>query len=342
MDSDFGVIATSKGWNVYVGGNGGAKPRHAELLAADVPRKKAVKLIDRFLMLYIESADRLQRTARWVESLGENGQNGLEYLRKVIIDDSLGICNDLDQAMEALVGTYFDEWAEVVRNPEKRALFRQFANTDEQRPSMELIEERDQSRPIDWPAEAPPLKLQKSDIQNGVWQWRTVANLKDLNPSSEGSSSIVINYSDTQIAIFRLANGTLYATQQGCPHRRAFVLADGLLGDTPDGKPYVSCPLHKRNFKLETGECINDDSYGIIAFEVKEEKNEILLKLPEPKLIDEVLGTAKWMVRKATREVKVLESKHIEIVGPTSAHHPKTVQGSCDSQACATGSALEW
>lgn len=76
-------------------------------------------------MLYIQSADRLQRTARWVESLGEGGKNGLEYLKRVIIDDSLGICKDLDQAMELLVGVYFDEWAEVVRSPEKRSLFRQ-------------------------------------------------------------------------------------------------------------------------------------------------------------------------------------------------------------------------
>ena len=79
-------------------------------------------------MLYIRSADRLQRTARWIESLGEEGQNGLEYLRRVIVDDSLGICRELDEAMEALVGTYFDEWAEVVRSPEKRALFRQVCN----------------------------------------------------------------------------------------------------------------------------------------------------------------------------------------------------------------------
>ena len=86
---------------------------------------QAVKIIDRFLILYIRSADRLQRTARWVESLGENGRHGLDYLKSVIIDDALGICKDLDDSMEELVGTYFDEWAEVVRNPEKRALFRQ-------------------------------------------------------------------------------------------------------------------------------------------------------------------------------------------------------------------------
>lgn len=76
-------------------------------------------------MLYIQSADRLQRTARWIESLSESGQNGLDYLKKVIIHDSLGICAELDKAMNALVGTYFDEWAEVVKNPEKREMFRQ-------------------------------------------------------------------------------------------------------------------------------------------------------------------------------------------------------------------------
>lgn len=110
---------------------------------------------------------------------------------------------------------------------------------------MDTISERGQTRPTDWPAEAEPLKFNVSDIKGGAWEWRPVAKFKDLNPISEGSTSIVINYSDTQIAVFRLASGELYATQQACPHRRAFVLADGLIGDTADGKPYVSCPLHK-------------------------------------------------------------------------------------------------
>jgi len=100
-------------------------------------------------------------------------------------------------------------------------------------------------RPVDWPEEASPLKFDVKDIQDKEWKWRKLARLEDLRPSKEGSTSMVIKYSDTQIAIFRLANGDLYATQQLCPHRRAFVLSDGLLGDTPEGKPYVSCPLHK-------------------------------------------------------------------------------------------------
>lgn len=98
---------------------------------------------------------------------------------------------------------------------------------------------------MDWPEEAEPLKFDIGDIPSNEWTWRPVAKLQDLRPTDKGSTSMVVKYSDTQIAIFRLASGQLYATQQMCPHRRAFVLADGLLGDTADGTPYVSCPLHK-------------------------------------------------------------------------------------------------
>ncbi|KAF8901644.1 NADPH nitrite reductase [Gymnopilus junonius] len=337
---DFGVIASTKGWNIYVGGNGGAKPRHAELLATDVSRKKAIKIIDRFLMLYIRSADRLQRTARWIESLGEGGQNGLEYLKRVIIDDSLGICKDLDEAMDALVGTYFDEWAEVVRSPEKRALFHQFANTNETKEGSELIEERGQLRPPDWPEESSPLKFHLKDILEGNWKWRKVGKLQDLHPTNEGSTSIVINYSDTQIAVFRLASGILYATQQLCPHRRAFVLSDGLLGDTPEGKPYVSCPLHKRNFSLLGGDCISDDKFKIMTFEIREEAGNLYIKLPEPTEMDAILGTSKWMLRKAGEEtIERGPSHHIEIVAPTSG----PITSALSSGSClASNKNLDW
>ncbi|CAA7260243.1 unnamed protein product [Cyclocybe aegerita] len=347
QSKDFGVIATSKGWNVYVGGNGGAKPRHAQLLAVDVSRSKAVRYIDRFLMLYIQSADRLQRTARWVESLDESGKNGMEYLKKIIIDDSLGICKELDEAMDALVGTYYDEWAEVVSTAERRALFRQFINTEETKKGIELIEERNQQRPADWPEEATSLKFDIQDIPKDDWQWRMVAKASDLRPSSEGSTSAVVNYSDTQIAIFRLHNGDLYATQQMCPHRRAFVLADGLLGDTPDGKPYVSCPLHKRNFALQDGECMTDDNYKIMTFEVKEENGGLLVKLPQPAAIDSVLGTSKWMIKQAKKLVQQHGAKHVEIVGPSEdvANASKTMSdatsGSCGGTTCGNKE-LEW
>uniref|UniRef100_A0A8H7Y0P8 Rieske domain-containing protein n=1 Tax=Psilocybe cubensis TaxID=181762 RepID=A0A8H7Y0P8_PSICU len=317
QSKDFGVIATSTGWNVYIGGNGGAKPRHAELIAVDVSKEKAVKIIDRFLMLYIQSADRLQRTARWVETLGEGGKSGLEYLKRVIIDDSLGICNNLDQAMEELVGTYFDEWAEVVRSPEKRALFCQFSNTEAIKQGAELIEERGQRRPPDWPEEATSLKFETSDIVNGHWKWRKVAKFGDLRPTEDASTSMVVNYSDTEIAIFRLANGEMYATQQMCPHRRAFVLSDGLVGESQDGKPYVSCPLHKKNFTLKDGQCLTDDKYKIMTFEVKVEGEHIYIKLPEPPAIDSVLGTATWMHRGTKEDSDYYVPSRVEIVAPS-------------------------
>ena len=106
QSKDFGLIATDKGWQIYVGGNGGASPRHADLFATDVPPSKVVQILDRYLMLYIQTADRLQRTARWIEGF----EGGIEKLRRIILDDELGICADLEKSMNALVGTYECEW----------------------------------------------------------------------------------------------------------------------------------------------------------------------------------------------------------------------------------------
>lgn len=101
QNKDFGCIATEKGFNIFVGGNGGAKPRHSELLAKDVPPDDVVPILDRYLMFYIRTADKLQRTARWVENL----PGGIEYLKDVILKDKLGIAEDLEKQMQALVGT---------------------------------------------------------------------------------------------------------------------------------------------------------------------------------------------------------------------------------------------
>ena len=74
---DVGVIATEKGWNLYVGGNGGATPKHAQLLAGDLDSETLVRYIDRYLMFYIRTADRLQRTAVWQETI----DGGLNHIR---------------------------------------------------------------------------------------------------------------------------------------------------------------------------------------------------------------------------------------------------------------------
>jgi nitrite reductase (NADH) large subunit len=140
---DFGVIATEKGWNVYVGGNGGVRPKHAELLAANLDRDTVFKYIDRFLMFYVRTADRLERTSVWLDKL----DGGIEYLRRVVIDDALGICAELEADMARHVETYECEWKAVVDDPERMDRFRTFVNSDEQDPNVVFVAERGQIRP---------------------------------------------------------------------------------------------------------------------------------------------------------------------------------------------------
>ena len=141
---DFGVIATEHGWNLYVGGNGGFRPRHADLFLQDVDTPTLVRTIDRVLMLYVFTADRLQRTAPWIEAM----EGGLEHLRAVVMDDSLGLCAELDAAMERHVATYSDEWADTLADPERLARFTSFVNAPQTPdPSIAFVPERGQIRP---------------------------------------------------------------------------------------------------------------------------------------------------------------------------------------------------
>jgi nitrite reductase (NADH) large subunit len=141
---DFGIIATEEGWNLYVGGNGGFSPRHADLLASNLSAEELIRTIDRFLMFYIRTADRLQRTASWLEGL----DGGLDHLRAVIIDDSLGLCGDLDAAMARHVGSYEDEWRATLEDPERLRRFVSFVNApDIPDPSITFDTERDQPVP---------------------------------------------------------------------------------------------------------------------------------------------------------------------------------------------------
>ena len=145
QSKDVGVIATESGWNLYVGGNGGFRPRHADLLISDVDTDTLLRTIDRFLMFYIRTADRLQRTAAWLEAL----DGGLDYLRAVIVDDSLGIAEDLDAAMAKHVDTYSDEWADVLDDPARLARFVSFINAPgTPDPSVRFRPERGQKRPV--------------------------------------------------------------------------------------------------------------------------------------------------------------------------------------------------
>ncbi|KAK5113696.1 hypothetical protein LTR62_003323 [Meristemomyces frigidus] len=301
QNKDFGLIASEKGFNIFVGGNGGAKPRHSELLAKDVPPDDVVTILDRYLSFYIRTADKLQRTARWVENL----PGGIKYLREVVLEDKLGICAELEQQMQDLVGSYFCEWTEVLKSPERLKLFSQFGNTDDQQDSIDKVEDRNQHRPAFWPQNSVT-----EDFRGKQWSsltWQPLAKSEQFADTATGSS-LAVKRGDTQLAIFKV-KGKYYATQQMCPHKRAFVLSDGLIGDdAATDKLWVSCPLHKRNYELkgsEAGNCGNDESVNIATFPVEaREDGMVYLKLPPVDELDGVLGTEKWKVRKEETEAK--------------------------------------
>ncbi|MFD1836006.1 nitrite reductase large subunit NirB [Brachybacterium rhamnosum] len=141
---DAGIIATAQGWNLYVGGNGGATPRHAELLAEGLDDDTLIRTLDRYFMYYIRTADKLQRTAPWLEAL----DGGIDGLREVVMEDSLGICADLDAAMDRHVEHYEDEWAATLADPAKLARFSSFVNAPTTPdPSLAYVPERGQVRP---------------------------------------------------------------------------------------------------------------------------------------------------------------------------------------------------
>ncbi|WP_281221904.1 nitrite reductase large subunit NirB [Photobacterium sanguinicancri] len=125
QSKDIGIIATENGWNLYVGGNGGMRPRHANLFASDLDKDTLIQYIDRFLMFYVKTADRLQRTSVWVESV----DGGLAYLKQVVIDDELGIANELESQMAHVIDSYQCEWQTTLNSEEKLARFTQFVNT---------------------------------------------------------------------------------------------------------------------------------------------------------------------------------------------------------------------
>jgi nitrite reductase (NADH) large subunit len=152
QSKDVGVIATEKGWNLYVCGNGGMSPRHAQLLASDLDDETLVRYIDRFLMFYIRTADRLQRTAPWLEAMDFPGKTGLDYLREVVCADSLGLAAEFEEAIARHVEGYACEWKGVLEDPNKLSRFVSFVNApDVTDPTVEFTRESGRIVPIGMP-----------------------------------------------------------------------------------------------------------------------------------------------------------------------------------------------
>ena len=268
QSKDLGIIATKSGWNVYVCGNGGMKPRHADLIAEDLSDEMCQKICDRFIIFYCRTGDRLQRTARWLEQL----EGGLDYLKQVIIEDSLGICGELEAQMQSVVDKFQCEWKTTCLNPEQRARFKTFVNLpDDQQDDEHLVyqHERNQIRlPVLEPANPYPLAepSPKPEIvkNGGGTEWVDVCPVAFF-PDQSG---VCAKVDKVQIAVVKVNKDQIYALHNYDPFADAHVISRGIVGDKA-GVLKIASPLYKHNFALETGKCLNNPDVVLAMYPVQ-------------------------------------------------------------------------
>ena len=256
---DVGLIATEKGYNLYVCGNGGSKPRHADLLASDIDEETALKYIDRFLMYYIMTADRLTRTSVWCEKL----EGGIDHIRDVVVHDKLGIGAELE-THDAASGRHLP-----VRMGGRRARSgkaKMVSAICQHRRNRVVHRNCFRARTTAGPPIGPATLWRWSSFACSMAAaWRHINKSKQTRATSQQpcwvrvgevadfpfDGGATIKYGQSQIAVFNFASrGQWYASQNMCPHKKAFVLSRGILGDA-GGEPKVACPLHKKTFSLE-------------------------------------------------------------------------------------------
>ncbi len=264
---DIGVIATDKGWNLYVCGNGGMKPRHADLFASSLDADTLIRTIDRVLMFYIRTADRLQRTSTWLDNL----EGGIDYLKQVILQDSLQIAGELDREMQRVVDSYQCEWRTTLESPDRLPLFRAFLNSDDPDEAVVMVPERGQHRPARG-GEKPAADALPQTPPAGEDPWLLVGKLADI-PANAGTA---VRVGPRQIALFYLPQSRqqLYALDNLEPGSEANVLSRGIIGDIA-GEPVVISPLYKKRFRLRDGVSPDSQNLRVSAWPVKVEQGQI-------------------------------------------------------------------
>ena len=270
---DFGVIATEKGWNLYVGGNGGATPAHAELLAGDLDTETLVRYIDRFLMFYIRTADRLQRTAPWIErsTAGSTGS------REVIVDDALGLGAELEAAMARHVDALLRRVGGDPRRPGEAGAASSPSSTPRTSPTRTSPSATSAARPC---PRTPPARCRWA--RRSRWERRDdrPRPVSTRSPTSrhpvcrldeievEGGVAALVD--GAAVAIFRTHDGQRLRDRQLRPFLRASVLARGIVGHHAEGDvPFVASPMHKQAFDLRTGQCLDDAAVRVPTYDVR-------------------------------------------------------------------------
>jgi NAD(P)H-dependent nitrite reductase large subunit/NAD(P)H-dependent nitrite reductase small subunit len=281
---DFGLVAANDGWSLYICGNAGTSPKHATLFLSGLNDDDCFKYLDRLLIYYTFTSGPLTRTSKWLENL----EGGIEHLKGVIVDDKLGLCEELEARMASQVNTYECEWKRVVDTPELRKKYQQFVNKDEKKYGdieWKKYGKQDKIMVEDLPTVKGPAKITK-DKADATWTWRDVGSAADYNKGGGAAAKV----SNTELAVFHhVGTGKWYATQNSCPHKQLQVLSRGLLGMAGD-TPKIACPIHKNGFNLETGKGITNADLNIATFDAKEENGRVKVYLPPDEVLDKALA----------------------------------------------------
>jgi len=281
---DIGLVATVKGYNLYVCGNHGTSPKHAQLFLNDLSEEECFKYIDRVLMYYTFTSAPLTRTSKWLENL----PGGIEHLKEVVVDDTLGLCEEFERRWAEQTERYECEWKKVVETPALRKQFRQFVNVDDHKHGdleWEQVRKQKKIQLEDLPTIIGPAKITK-DSADDSWKWVDVGAAEDFPKNGGGA----VKVSKSELAVYHSTHmGKWYATQNSCPHKQLQVLSRGLVGMHGQA-PKVACPIHKNTYNLETGKGISNPGLNVAVFECKEEKGRVMVRLPPAEILDAKLG----------------------------------------------------
>ncbi len=104
---DIGIVASDGGdWDILVGGAAGASVRKTDLLCRVKTQEEAIRVVGRFMIYYRDNAKWIERTYDFVPRIG------IEKIRDIIVNNSLGIVEDLDREVEKTIAAYVDPWLE--------------------------------------------------------------------------------------------------------------------------------------------------------------------------------------------------------------------------------------
>ena len=223
-------------------------------------------------MFYIRTGDRLQRTSTWLENL----EGGIEYVRKVVCEDSLGIGAELEADMARVIGNYACEWKVAIEDPVTLKRFRTFVNSDEPDRNVVFVEERGQIRPATAEERARSATLAKPRRGGGMSneRWHDVCALEDLVEGA-GVGALV---GGRQIALFQV-HGRVYALDNFDPASRANVLSRGLTGNL-QGERVVASPIYKHHFALTSGRCVEDPTFNVTAYTTRVTDGRVQVEVP--------------------------------------------------------------